>query len=734
MECSLSDNHRNKRADGVGDTAPIFGGAPRDEHESETLPSDEPARVAEGEVKVVKICKACMVSQQGKGNFCIKCGAELVPIRSVKESCIGEFIGGKYKIVDQIGSGGMGEVYLGVNESLGQRVAVKFLSHKFTADERVILRFLNEARSYCKVNHPNAVTLLEYGQHDNGSLYLITEFIEGKSLTDTIKDIGPMSLEQIVSVGVQCCEVLSAAHLQGVIHRDLKPDNIMLIPGSRGRYAVKVLDFGIAKIIDDESGHAPMTETGSIFGTPEFMSPEQARGEGADPRSDLYAMGAILFFLVTAKLPFRGKNKFAVLNKHLNENAPRPSKVREDLTISPTLEAVILKCLNKRPEERYQCADDLAEALEECRAPAGSKTVPTGIRRSEVLPMTGPIGPLGDDGFDDAEGSGISMEWADANVDAFAPTMGGELSDHAWDPARLDSVDLSHESQRPAQPRRGPTHPYRRKSTSSGPRLWRAATTVTILLVVGLAAVWMLSRDGAVERIEREANPPSDTQDVSSVLLTGKVTGLLQAVERSIDAGELDGARESLRSIEELLDGGQVSQETMERYTTLVSRHQGAENLLRQIRAHVAAGRCDEARPLLGRLADVSKASAERMRGDVERCQRNRQAERPSPARGVTTPPPASAPQTPPPAPATTVSAPAMAAPKVEAPKVEAPKVEAPKVEAPKVEAPIIAPAEREEREDREPAPAVAPSKPAAPSQDDDVPDGMALPPRIIEN
>ncbi|MFU8805594.1 MAG: serine/threonine-protein kinase, partial [Bradymonadaceae bacterium] len=615
---------------------------------------------------------------------------------------------------------------LGVNESLGQRVAVKFLSHKFTADERVILRFLNEARSYCKVSHPNAVTLLEYGQHDNGSLYLITEFIEGKSLTDTIKDIGPMSVEQIVSLGIQCCQVLSAAHSQGVIHRDLKPDNIMLVPAARGRYAVKVLDFGIAKIIDDDEGHGPMTETGSIFGTPEFMSPEQARGEGADPRSDLYAMGVILFFVTTGKLPFRGKNKFAVLNKHLNEKPPRPTQVREDLDISLPLEAVILKCLNKMAEERYPTADDLSEALEELESSPRSSTVPVRLNRT-LQQSSGPVGPLGDDGFQDVEGSGVSMEMSNSAVDVHAETLGADISESAWDEINLDSVDLTGEGRRPRANRSGSERVYRVEPSLGKPLRRRAATAAAVLILIGIVAVWHLSQT------EPDSSSGEDSADIlaeiQTVMLTGQVVGLLQAVEHMISAGELDGARESLGTAQGWMKDGGVSDEAEEMFKLLSTRQQTAANLQTQLRGLVSAGRCDDAKEMLVRLQDISKGTGERLAHDVRHCGRKRQER----AESAGTARPTSAVETPPRQEITT--------PEPEPTQVEAPKVEPPEPEPPRVEAPVIEPIQPEPPKP-EPAAEKIPEDVVEPkpSQDaessepdeDEVPDGMALPPRQL--
>ncbi|MBA2662993.1 MAG: protein kinase [Bradymonadaceae bacterium] len=701
-----------------------------------TLPSDEPSKTAAAEVKVVKICKRCMVSQQGGGGFCVKCGAELVPIRSMRESCIGETVGGKYKIMELIGSGGMGEVYLGVNEPLGQRVAVKFLSRKFTADESVILRFLNEARSYCKVNHPHAVTLLEYGQHEDGALYLVTEFVEGKSLTDTVKDVGPMGLELVVSIASQCCEVLAEAHKEGVIHRDLKPDNIMLIPGSRGRYAVKVLDFGIAKIIDDDHhGPSPMTETGSIFGTPEFMSPEQARGEGADPRSDLYAMGVILFFIVTGKLPFRGKNKFAILNQHLNENPPRPSQMRDDIHVPLALEALILKCLNKRPEERYQSADDLAEALEDLKATKANDTKPAGLKASARAMTTETTGPLRDDAFEDGPGGPVSMNMTgriDA-VDAHAPTLGQEIDDEDWADASLHhSLDMSREFESGSASHFKPANS--RRPTTQLPKLAFFGVVVVLLI----AAFWYATGERAPvvdtgdEMGELRASNSAD--DLQKMLVAGQVMGLLEAIENMIGAGELEGAQKSLESTQALLDRGQHPPESQTRLDALSARRQAAENLQKQVRAAVSAGQCKEAERLISSLSDVSSGLKGHLAERVRTCRSPLDAARPALV---------AQPATRPTQPATNLqSAPA----KVEPTKVD--PVLKPVVEKASETPTKSSAIETAEPTKREQAAEAQPSKdapkpvseveptpnPVVPAKvDEELPDGMALPPKQLQ-
>jgi serine/threonine protein kinase len=601
------------------DTAPAFqreeqaaAGFEADGVEADGLEADGLEADAD-DTKVVKICKKCMVSQTDGGEFCITCGSKLVPIRAVRESYIGEMVGGKYKIVDRLGAGGMGEVYLGLNNPLGQRVAVKFLSKKFTADESIIMRFLNEARSYCKVNHPNAVTLLEYGQHEDGALYLITEFIEGKSLTDTLKEVGPFELDVVLSVAEQICEVLSAAHSQGVIHRDLKPDNIMLTLTSRGRYAAKVLDFGIAKIVDDDHQNGAMTETGSVFGTPEFMSPEQARGDSADPRSDLYAMGIILFYISTGRLPFKGKNKLVVLNKQLNEAPPRPSEARDDIDVPLRLEAVILKCLHKEPQERYQCADDLLEALEEVSSAThlgntgafdskAGRTRRLGQASSDVAETAAETPPRvhRTDEPDIHENETVAYgidDTLNTDPERAASVDFGEIDDEQADIGELDSVDMASE------------WAEREESTYVEDGRWKIIAMVVVVVLgagAGLWAtgLWGTDRDDSSPQHDEDAHTDQpvvmDQQaggqavDINRVLVTGQVIGALSAAEQNLDHGDLDAARRTLEATRLWVDDEGLPADALEKRATLEQELTRLEQRQRARQSDKAKARAEE--------------------------------------------------------------------------------------------------------------------------------------------
>ena len=223
MEDELDRGARQKERDGrrgaperASHTAPYGSGdqSPASDPGADAGPSNPSGS------RVVNVCKHCMTPQSNLNVVCVGCGKPLERLDVEDEGYVGHTIADKYVIKNFIDKGGMGEVYLGVNPALEQRVAVKFLKRKFISDEAIAARFINEARSYARVSHPNAVTLLEYGQHDDGALYIITEFVDGLSLSKTIKKTGPFTPHQVISVGQQCCDVLVTAHKLGVIHRD----------------------------------------------------------------------------------------------------------------------------------------------------------------------------------------------------------------------------------------------------------------------------------------------------------------------------------------------------------------------------------------------------------------------------------------------------------------------------------------------------------------------------------
>jgi len=294
----------------------------------------------------------------------------------------GTMLAGKYKILKKIGEGGMGSVYIANQEPIDRKVAVKVLLGKLAEDEISVRRFEQEARAISKMQHPNTVTIYDFGRtvdaHDEERLYIVMEYLKGRTLTQVLRAEGQLSGSRASRILRQVCASLADAHTAGIIHRDLKPDNIFLTEVGGDSDWVKVLDFGVAKLADAESA-GTLTQTGMIFGTPKYMSPEQAEGKPLDFRADVYALGVILYELLTGRPPFVADTPVGLLLKHISQPPPPFAELRPDLQVDPRLEAITMKALAKQPDDRFQMVQELAGELEAFeRAATGGYAVPTG--------------------------------------------------------------------------------------------------------------------------------------------------------------------------------------------------------------------------------------------------------------------------------------------------------------------------------------------------------------------
>ncbi|XXF81607.1 protein kinase [Myxococcaceae bacterium GXIMD 01537] len=311
-------------------------------------------------------------------------------MRAVEDDYIGRIIAQKYRVEALIGEGGMGKVFRARQLALDKVVVLKVLRQSLLSDERTVARFQREAKAASRLNHPNSISVLDFGQTEDGALFIAMEFVSGQDLHQLLGREWPLAEGRVVRIVSQVLSALSDAHGAGVIHRDLKPENIMVEQRRGEPDFVKVLDFGIAKITDSSGEEGPaLTRAGFVCGTPEYMSPEQARGSSLDHRSDLYAVGVILYQLTTGLLPFESDSAVGFATKHLTEEPPPPSERRPDARISPGMEGLILRALSKDPNDRPADAEMFrAELLEvdkerrrgeaSARRPKG-KTAGTGV-------------------------------------------------------------------------------------------------------------------------------------------------------------------------------------------------------------------------------------------------------------------------------------------------------------------------------------------------------------------
>jgi len=326
-----------------------------------------------------------------------------------RDALLGTLLAGRYRIDALIGSGGMGAVYRAKHMHMRKAVAVKVLHKEMTAFPEVVARFEREAVAAGRIEHPHVVSASDFGKLEDGSFYLVLEFIEGQSLARLVNKVGALSPLRALRITRQIVEALQAAHAVGIVHRDLKPDNVMLVDKDGDPDFVKVLDFGIAKVKVEETVEQPvLTQIGTVFGTPEYMSPEQARGELVDARADLYTVGVILFEMLSGHSPFKDDDLVVVLTRHLTADPPPlPSN------IEPMISDLVLLLLKKNREERVQSAAELIERIDVILSATSGGSPISGVIRSGMR-----------------SSADLAATARDPN-EAFSPTLLGETTPHA---------------------------------------------------------------------------------------------------------------------------------------------------------------------------------------------------------------------------------------------------------------------------------------------------------------
>jgi eukaryotic-like serine/threonine-protein kinase len=343
-------------------------------------------------VSPLTACPQCALEFSGGEVFCPVDGARLLALSSASgvgsgfgvDPLLGQTLAGRYRILRKIGEGGMGIVYEAIHVVIEKRVALKILREDFSHRDDVVERFRQEAKSASRIGHEHIIDISDFGVTPSGAHFFVMELLHGRDLAEELEQKGPLPTRRAIGIALQCAKALGAAHAKGIVHRDMKPENIFLMERDTGEDFVKIVDFGIAKMSELETANTPgrkLTKTGMIFGTPEYMSPEHAAGKALDHRVDVYAMGIILYELLTGRVPFVGDTFMGILTQHMFEQVPPLRVAYPSCSAPPELEQLIFRAVSKSADDRQQSMDELAHELTavlQFQSPTSSSLPPPG--------------------------------------------------------------------------------------------------------------------------------------------------------------------------------------------------------------------------------------------------------------------------------------------------------------------------------------------------------------------
>ncbi len=313
----------------------------------------------------MKLCLICnFQTSSDEQGACPHDGSPMVTVGD--DPLLGLLVEDRYRIQSLIGQGSAGSVYKARQELIGRDVAIKVLHDYLVSDDEFVRRFKQEAKAASRLNHPNIITIYDFGIIPIGRRpYIAMDLLNGTPLSELISQCDHIPIETIIPIFKMVCQALAEAHRQGVVHRDIKPENIVLVERGGKKFFPMVVDFGIARLIQEESDAAKITRTGTVCGSPTYMSPEQCTSSKVDQRSDIYSLGIVLFEALTGTVPFTAEELVKVMTMHLLDPPPTLSETRPDLQFPEKLEVVVARALSKHPEDRYQDMDEFSYVLEE---------------------------------------------------------------------------------------------------------------------------------------------------------------------------------------------------------------------------------------------------------------------------------------------------------------------------------------------------------------------------------
>lgn len=510
-----------------------------------------------------KICPKCGLRYDGTAAFCTKDGSTLKLSEEARDPRIGQVLLDQFRIEEAIGAGGMGAVYRARQTTLGRDIAIKILHPDMAANPEAVRRFHREARISTALDHPNVVRVFLFGQLPDGSLYLVMELLRGRTLAELLRVEPHLSVPRALHIATQIAAGVGEAHVQGVVHRDVKPENVFLITKGKDQDFVKVLDFGIARLFRNED-QTQATQSGLVFGTARYISPEGAAGEKTDARSDVYSLGVLTYQLLTGETPFPASAPVTLLMQHIHERPPHIKRRPGGAEIPDRIADVVMRSLSKNPDGRYDDASDFAEALREAAHEVGIEFRPKGQAS----------GAFSSSSMERREPSGTQSSRSSSQRE---PSVRGPLSRDPLSRDELGREPRSRASETSARP--APNTEELAVAGLARPR--RAASGPSRLLAAfGAFAIGALVVGGIAWGVHAYAAANEEAARLE----------VLHAAELALAEHRWEGEDSVAALTDRLLLDGADDREARR------IRRAAARELVTETRAHLAAGERDEAR------------------------------------------------------------------------------------------------------------------------------------------